>query len=115
MFAQQINLRDIEMSMKKMMTFVSVVLSPLSSMAALAPEYQNERDFEVLINFVKSHEEVLATLRSIDFDNFTVHFGNNCEALFARGVTLRPPGWVGPAAPLELKSSTCSPGERRAE
>ncbi len=101
--------------MRTITLFIVIMLQPLTSAAALAPEYQNERDFEVLVNFARSHGKVMATLKSIDFEKFIVHFDNDCEALFERRATLKLPGWAGPAAPLEFKSSTCSLDETETE
>jgi len=78
-----------------------------SSHAALPPMYQNDKDFKVISNFIQSHLKVVETLKSIDFRNKTVYFGEECEAVFARKIRIRPPGWVGPAAALEFKHSNC--------
>ena len=93
--------------MRRVTAVPLAVLFSVSAIAALAPEYQNEKDFGVMVEFVRSHERVIATLKSIDFEKRIVYFGDDCEAIFDREFTLRPPGWVGPAASLELKSSTC--------
>ena len=97
-----------EGNMRKIAVILFIVLFPLKSLAALPPEYQNEKDFDVIIEFIKSHEKVISTFKSIDFKKFIVYFDDDCEAIFGRKVIQRPSGWVGPAAPLELKSTTCN-------
>ena len=75
--------------------------------AALAPHYQNERDLDVITNFIKIHPTIMSGLKSIDFQKYTVYFGKDCIAVFGRESTQKPPGWVGPADPLEFKNSNC--------
>ena len=94
--------------MKKITVILFVFLLSIESFAALPPQYQNAKDFNVIIEFVKNNRQVIATLKSIDFENFVVHYGNDCKALFAREVTPKPAGMVGPADPLAFQSSTCS-------
>lgn len=98
--------------MKKKLGLKVMVLLILSlfsefAFAALAPEYRNIRDLEVMVNFIKDHKRVISTLKSIDFENFVVYYGYDCKAEFGREIIKRPPGWVGPAPYLELKSSSC--------
>lgn len=78
------------------------------SHAALPPVYQNLKDLKVIVSYIEEHEEILSTLESIDFDNFTVRYNNGCKATFGRKHTPTPEGWVGPADPLEFKSTSCS-------
>ena len=78
-----------------------------SASAALAPQYQNPKDMDVMIAFIKQHPKVMSSLISIDFRLKTVTYGEDCVAKFARAQKPTPPGWVGPAAPLEFSSSTC--------
>jgi len=94
--------------MKRIVAVLFAVFFSVNAIAALAPEYQNEKDFGVMVEFVRSHERVIASLRSIDFAKRIIYFSDDCEAIFDRESTLRPPGWVGPAASLELKASNCS-------
>ena len=75
--------------------------------SALAPVYQNARDLDTLVAFIKSHDRVLSGLRSIDLEHRIVHFGNGCQAIFHRKVVKRLPGWVGPVESLELVKATC--------
>ena len=75
--------------------------------AMLPPKYQNADDLSVMIGFIKKHDRVMETLKSIDFANFSVYFGDDCKAVFGRKAVPKPPGWVGPADRLEFKSSNC--------
>jgi hypothetical protein len=73
--------------------------------AALPPQYQNARDLDALVAFVKAHHRVIASLEGIDLSEQRVRFGNGCEARFERAPL--PPGMVGPARPLTLQSANC--------
>ena len=86
-----------------------VVLALIGSIAfaALPPRYQNEKDLDVMVRFVKDHPRVLSALDFIDFKSFTIYYRPHCRAIFERKEMLRAPGWVGPAAPLEFEKSTC--------
>lgn len=75
--------------------------------AALPPRYQNAKDLDVMVGFVKEHPLILSSLKSIDFEYHTIHYGNGCTAIFGREQIQKPQGWVGPADPLEFKKSTC--------
>lgn len=74
--------------------------------AALPPDYQNMRDIDVMVSFVKERPRVLATLKSIDFNNRIVHFGNDCQIKFGRKPMRRPLSTDAPE-PLEFSNSTC--------
>lgn len=78
--------------------------------AALPPQYQNAKDLDVMVAFIKQHAAVMSSLRSLDFQAQVIHFGKDCQAIFGRASTPKPPGWVGPADPLEFKSSNCPVG-----
>jgi hypothetical protein len=82
-------------------------LAPGITYAALSPQYQNTKDFDVIVNFIKQHKQVLSTLESIDFKDYSVHYGNGCVATFERKDIPKPQGRVGPADPLEFRKSTC--------
>lgn len=86
-----------------------IVLSIITniSLAALPPEYQNEKDLKVMINFIQEHENVISTLKSVDFSAKVIHFGDGCTAKFGRRHSAKPKRWVGPADPLEFKKSNC--------
>ena len=79
----------------------------LPSSAALPPEVQSRKDLDVMMHFVHQHPEVSSTLKSINVLNYTIDFGVDCKAEFGRKFVFKLPGWVGPADPLEFKSSNC--------
>jgi hypothetical protein len=78
-----------------------------TAQAALPPQYQNMKDLEVMVDYVRQHPEVAAGLRSIDMGDKTIYYGHDCKAVFGRKSIPRPPGWVGPADPLEPKDTRC--------
>lgn len=80
---------------------------PLPALAALAPVHQNPKDLNVMVAFVLKHPDVVQSLRSIDFQSRTVHYGQGCIARFGR---VAAPSVPGPAPALEFKSSTCPLG-----
>lgn len=94
--------------MKKIMFLSIILLFAQPAIAVLPPQYQNMNDLNAMVNFIKGHPQVAATLRSIDLDGYTVHFGDGCKAEFERKTSQNPPDWVGPANPLEFKKSNCS-------
>lgn len=83
------------------------LLSVAPANAALPPQYQNAKDLDVMVDFLKGHELVMGSLQSIDIAHYVIHFGNGCQAVFGRAFKFHPNGWVGPADPLEFKRSTC--------
>ena len=93
------------------MKIISLILILLTSSqliyAALPPKYKNSKDLGVIVEFIKDHELILSTLKSIDFENYTVSYGNGCTAIFGRKEAPKPQGWVGPADRLEFKRSNC--------
>ena len=93
--------------MRKIILALIVLCIAFPVHAALAPEYQNPKDLEVMVRFIKEHPRVLSSLQSIDFKNYTVNFAPYCKAEFGRKEIFRPSGWVGSAAPLEFKESNC--------
>jgi hypothetical protein len=95
-------------SMKKTILFSLVLTGVGMASAALPPQYQNLKDLDVMVEYIREHPEVAAGLRSIDLGALTVHYGHRCQAVFGRQALPKPPGWVGPADPLELKRSGCS-------
>ena len=76
------------------------------AMAALPPEYQNQDDLNVIIEFIKEHPRVIGNLQRIEFAKFEVHFEKDCVLHFGRKA-LMTGSMPGPAAPLEFKRSTC--------
>lgn len=94
--------------MKKVVFLVSIMLITVQyANAALAPQYQNVKDLECMVCFIKQHPKVASTLESIDVTEYTVYFDNGCRAVFGRKVIEKPENWVGPADPLEFKESDC--------
>ena len=93
--------------MKTMIATLSVFLYASTALAMLPPKYQNADDLSVMTGFVKKHDRVMETLKSIDFANYAVYFGDDCKAVFGRKAVPKPQGWVGPADRLEFKSSNC--------
>lgn len=88
----------------------AIVLLGLSfgfAQAALPPQYQNEKDLTVMMDYVKAHPEVMSSLHAIDLNYYTVYYGEGCSVLFEREQVERPEGWVGPAAPLVFKAKQC--------
>ena len=95
-------------SMKIAVLFSVIFAGVGIASAALPPQYQNMKDLDVIVEYIREHPEVAAGLRSIDLGALTVYYGHHCKAVFGRKAIAKPPGWVGPADPLELKSSGCS-------
>lgn len=93
--------------MKRLIVLLIILLFAQYAIAALPPRYQNIKDLDVMVEYIKGHPEIAATLKAIDFSEYTVSYGNGCKAVFDRKSTVKPSGWVGPAAPLEFKRSTC--------
>jgi len=87
--------------------FLTTILFVHGASAALPPQYQNMKDLDVMVNFVRARPEVSSTLHSIDLSGYTIHYGNGCRAVFVRKVLDRPQGWVGPAGPLEFSHAGC--------
>jgi hypothetical protein len=96
-----------ETDVNKSIPIVMIFLAALPAHAVLAPQQQNLKDLEVMVSFIRSFPKVASSLKSIDFENYTIHFGKNCRAVFGREVITRPAGWAGPQGPLEFKESTC--------
>ena len=92
--------------MKIRLTFLILFVS-IQCLAALPPKYQNDKDLNVMVTFVKEHSKIISTLKKIDFNAKKVYFGNDCVAVFERKYRKKAKGWVGPADPLEYKKSNC--------
>lgn len=75
--------------------------------AALPPQHQNEKDLDVMMDYIKANPEVFSGLQAIDLVAMSVYYGDGCSARFARKFVDRPEGWVGPAAPLEFIEANC--------
>jgi hypothetical protein len=92
----------------KILTLSLLLLAPIKPLiAALPPEYQNEKDLEVMMKFIRQHTAVASTLTSINLSKYTIHFDDSCEVVFHRNTLNKPRDWEGPAGPLEFKSATC--------
>jgi len=91
----------------KLLLLLFIIVSELVC-AALPPQYQNMKDLDVIVEFIAQHERILENLRSIDFEEYIVHYGDECVATFERKYIAKLEGWVGPLAMLEFKKSTCS-------
>ena len=91
------------------MKLLSLILISIvqAASAALPPQYQNMKDLDVMVGYIRGHSRISATLHSIDLSSYTIHYGNGCKAVFERVVPDRPSGWVGPAGPLEFSHSDC--------
>ena len=77
--------------------------------AALAPNYQNVKDLETMLQFLRQHSYVAATVTSLDVRGYAIHYGKDCRAVFEREPrdASKPP-MPGPQPPLVFKSSNCS-------
>lgn len=82
----------------------SVLLAGMAQ-AALPPQYQNTHDLDAMVAFIKANPAVAGTLRSIDMETYTIHYGKDCRAVFGRKKV--PENMPGPAGALVFKSSTC--------
>lgn len=91
--------------MKNLIKLLLVVST--GSLAALPPEYQNENDLDIMVEFTVEHSKVISSLKKIDFETKIIYFADDCKAVFGRKHTKKPDGWVGPADPLEFKKSNC--------
>ena len=91
--------------MRAVLAALGMAIFPLSASAALPPVYQNERDLDVMIKFVRSHPFVLESLRSVDVEQRVIRYGDSCKARFERPRTaITMPG----AAPsLRFVDSNC--------
>lgn len=101
-------LRPLIGSLSPAILLISLMISVSISYAVLPPQYQNKNDLDAIVRFIYQNETILSTLERIDLKTLNVHYGNGCIASFGRKVEQKPLGWVGPASPLEFKSSTCS-------
>ena len=75
--------------------------------SALPPRYQNEKDLNVMVEFVKSHAIVMNGLNSIDFDAKVIYYNQECKVYFKRESVIHPRGWVGPAEALIFDRASC--------
>jgi len=94
--------------MKHRFVLYATVACACQASAALPPVYQNAKDLDVMVAFVQQHRVVMESLRTIDLQNKTVHFGADCTARFDRAPRASPR--PGPAAALEFRDATCAVG-----
>ncbi|AGF51581.1 ssr3402 [Synechocystis sp. PCC 6803] len=85
---------------------ITLSFSPMA-IAALPPQYQNVKDLEAMVNYVKENPDVAATLKSIDLENQTINYGQDCQVTFERKPSPKPLGWAGPAELLQFKAINC--------
>ncbi|MEJ2611671.1 MAG: hypothetical protein P8179_16730 [Candidatus Thiodiazotropha sp.] len=86
-----------------------IILSTLIeiSEAALPPDYRNELDLDVMVQYIKDHPVVAEGLKWISLKNHTIYFNDCCKVIFGRQETNLPDDYVGPVPPLEFKNTTC--------
>lgn len=96
--------------MKKWFVPILFLLSIEPALSALAPQYRNMGDLDVLVDYIHSHPKVASQLSLIDMHRFSIVYGEGCVVTFKRKKVTRLPGWVGPAAPLIFSHSTCPEG-----
>lgn len=95
------------MAAMKLYVFAIILLVSLSAWAVLPPKYQNLKDLDTMVSFIKAHDVVLSTLESIDLEDYTVQYNNGCTMYFGRKKGATPQGWAGPSEVLEFERSTC--------
>jgi hypothetical protein len=93
--------------MKKLLPTLLALSFSETAIAALPPQYQNIKDVEVMVNYVKANPDVAGTLKSIDLENKTINYGKDCQVSFERKPSTKPVAMVGPAEPLQFKAKTC--------
>jgi len=89
----------------KRLALLALLLPPMTSQAALPPEYQLSRDLQAIIDFIEKHPVVGRTISSIDVRTWTLHYGTDCKATFKRKKV--EDGMPGPAGALVFDNSTC--------
>ena len=75
--------------------------------SALPPLYQNDRDLNVMLDFLNSHSIVKSGLNSINFDAKIIYYNRECKIYFKRKSANHPRGWVGPAEALIFDRASC--------
>jgi len=78
-----------------------------AAQAALPPDAQNSDDLDAMIAFVHENPTVLRTLRVIDVENLSVHWGEDCTAYFGRNAKENAEPMPGPLPPLVFDHATC--------
>lgn len=80
------------------------------ALAALPPYAQNIRDLQTMVDYVKTNEDVAATIISVNVPYQTVSFSRGnlpCTAHFKRTERPERQGMPGPAAKLEYSHTEC--------
>jgi len=78
--------------------------------AALAPEYQNDRDMKAMIQYVHENVHRMSGIMEIHFQPYYVKWledGKECVTTFERGHANHPIEWVGPAELLVPGETEC--------
>ena len=76
--------------------------------SALAPSAVHLRDLDTMIDFIREHQYIAITVKSIDLVSLTIFYNNNCEAKFVRSKPNLLKIWrPGPQPGIEFKSSNC--------
>ena len=67
-------------------SFFSITFLGVYALSMLPPGVQNKRDLHSLLEFIKKHDAIATTLRSINLHNNTIVFGSSgeCIAFFER-------------------------------
>ncbi|MCW5633587.1 MAG: hypothetical protein KIT17_09640 [Rubrivivax sp.] len=93
----------------KSMAATAALLLSSAALAALAPNFQNIEDLEVMLRLGGQHTHVAATVTSLRVRRNVIHCGKACEAVFERAPrdASKPP-MPGPQAPLVFTVSNCS-------
>ena len=101
--------------MKKVIITLILSAFSLSSFSALPPRYQGAKDFKQIFSLLETSEygpEALGGFKSLTktdgifklvYNNY--YEGETCSLTFDRVEVDRTFGWVGPAAPLEIKGT----------
>ena len=96
--------------MKKIIFTLLTIITISSAYAALPPWHRKTKDLDVMVDFIKQHQNVAMGLQFIDLRDFSIYFGDDCSATFERKKTNNNEqfiGWAGPAQDLEFKESNC--------
>lgn len=89
-------------------TAMAALLLCGAASAAMAPQYRNLDDLEVMLGFLRAHAHVAATVVGLDVSASVIHFGKGCRVVFGREPpdASKPP-MPGASARLAFRSATC--------
>lgn len=98
--------------MKKRLSLLVVIFlaSITTAFGVLPPLYQSTGDLSKIAEILNGLGRSEMYVKSVDLNKFSATMGSGnktCQILFQRKVENHPPGWAGPAAPLEIKSNNC--------